>query len=153
MRVNQHDIVKMVKDKMGKTLSLPNLWSYAVRPHWQPMIDKFREEFEAKISDEDLASKRRRVQELSKLFERMKPDLKMAPKAAQMLSLIREEMEGNSSGPNVFNQYNQFNGLSDEDLRKVIDENSRFLQIAEKRKKELTIEVDSGEGSEGSATN
>lgn len=138
------DIIKYIKEKYNKTLTPGNLSQYTYRPQWQPLIEKFREEFEIKLLDEDLASKRRRVQELSKIYWRLEKDknYKVQVEASNVLSKVREEIEGKSSGNMQINQYNQYNGMTDEELRKVIDENTKFLEISDKRKKEITVEVE-----------
>ena len=138
------DIIDSIGKKFGKRLTSSNLSHYATRPQWQPMIEKFREEFEAKISDEDLASKRRRVQELTNLYRRLESTEKEEnlSRAANMLSLIREEIEGKASQNMQITQYNQYNGLSDEELRKFVAENNRFIEIAEKKKKAITLNKD-----------
>ena len=133
------------RNEFGKEISKSQVYYYQEYKGWKSHIEKYREEFEARIADEELASKRRRIQEYSKLYMRL--EAKHPRQAMQALSSIREEVEGKSSGPMSINQYNQYNGLSDEDLRKIIDENTRFLQIAEKRKQEITVEAEpSGEG-------
>lgn len=64
-----------------------------------------------------------------------------------VLDKIREEVEGKSSRETNITQYNQYNNLSDDELRKVIQENNRFLEIHTKRQDALaqledkTIEV------------
>lgn len=108
------------------------------------MIQKCREEFEATIADEQFASKRHRIRALTRAYERLEPDQNTLMDAVTVLSKIREEVEGKASGGSTIHQYNQYNGLKDEELRKVIDENTKFLQIAAKRKdlpKEETIIV------------
>ena len=105
------------------------------------MLEKFREEFEAHMTEEDLASKRRRVQELSKAYRRLVVEDETLVDAVNVLGKIREEVEGKTSGALSINQYNQFNSLSDEDLRRVIDENTKFLSVIENRKKEIPTEA------------
>ena len=130
-------IIDDFKTETGKDLTHNHIHHYKYYPAWQPMIEKVRDEFESKISEEELSSKRRRIQELSKAYRRLELDDETLTDAVSVLGKIREEVEGKTSGAMSLTQYNQYNGLSDEDLRKVIAENNRFLEIAEKRKNEL----------------
>lgn len=143
-------IQDMIREKFGKEVSIPQVKHYRTYPAWKPKIQEFRKEFESKIQDEELASKRVRVQELSKFYRRLECDDETIMDAATILDQIREEVEGKSSNGTNVTQYNQYNGLSDDELRKVIVENTRFLEIAEKKKlNEIVVEAPSGEGSEG----
>lgn len=102
---------------------------------WKPYFEKFREEFEKNLSDEPLASKRNRIIELSKAYHRLSKTTKHLPKAIDAISKIREEIEGKSSNVTVTAQYNQYNTVKDDDLRRIIVENTKFLEIADKRKR------------------
>lgn len=141
MHDTDEEIIKMCRREMQKELTAGNLKHYRYRPHWKPMLEKFREEFEAHMTEEDLASKRRRVQELSKAYRRLVVEDETLVDAVNVLGKIREEVEGKTSGALSINQYNQFNSLSDEDLRRVIDENTKFLSVIENRKKEIPTEA------------
>lgn len=119
---------------------------YKRAPAWQPKIQKMREEYESRVTDEPLSSKRNRVRELSKTYTKMRDSGDLRDSVV-VLDKIREEVEGKSSRETNITQYNQYNNLSDDELRKVIQENNRFLEIHTKRQDALaqledkTIEV------------
>ena len=127
---DREEIKRVILEETGKELTSTNLKYYATADAWKLQREKVREKFENELMEEPLASKRNRVKELTKAYYRLEPSDDTLMDATNVLAKIREEVEGKSSNF-VFNaQYNQYNGLSDEDLRKVIDENTRFLQIA-----------------------
>lgn len=138
-----------MEEEYGKKVTHNQINHFSNYPSWQPKIEKFREEFESKITEEPLASKRVRLRELSKAYRRFEKEDKNLHKAVDVLVKIREEVEGKSSNSLSLTQYNQYNGLSDEDLRKIIVESNRFIEVAEKRKQEITVEATNGEGTEG----
>lgn len=113
---------------------------YISAPAWQPKIQKFREEFEAKVTDEPLSSKRVRVRELSRTYAKLRDGGELRDSVV-VLNCIRDEVEGKSSGGTNITQYNQYNNLSDDELRKVIAENNRFLEIHTKRQEQIQIEL------------
>lgn len=130
------ELRKLVMEKYGKDISLNQVAYYRQAPAWQPKVQKFREEYEAKVSDEPLSSKRNRVKELSRTYAIMRDSGELRDSVV-VLDKIREEVEGKSSGQTNITQYNQYNSLSDEELRKVIHENNRFLEIHQKRQEAL----------------
>jgi len=134
------EIKQKMLEKYGKTLTTNQLEHYVRYPAWQPKIEKIRSEFEAKITDEPISSKHWRIRELDRAFTKLKESGEIKD-SIYVLAQAREEIEGKASGGMSITQYNQYNSLSDEDLRKVIAENSNFLNVLEERKKQLTIEV------------
>lgn len=132
------DIIKKMKEKYGKVVTDAQVVHYRYYPTWQPKIEEFRKEFESKILEEEYASKRVRIQELSKIYDEMRPQAKHKMNCVTVLANIREEVEGKTASTMSLTQYNQYNGLSDEELRRVIEENNNFLKITESKK---TIEA------------
>lgn len=147
---SDQQIIDFFQKEYQRPISTAVIFYYKSQPYWQPKIEQFRKEFESKISDEPLSSKRKRIQEFSKIYNRLDAKYEHA-KAMTALGYIRDEIEGKSASGNVsINQYNQYNSLGDEELRKIIDENTKFLEISEKRKKDIPVsaeEVMDGEGS------
>lgn len=143
------EIKDIITVEFGMNLPDSVINYYRTASAWRPQIEKIREEFDAKIADEEFSSKRRRIQEYTSAYYRLKSNDATLMDSVNILSKIREEIEGKTSGGNTINQYNQYNGLSDEDLRKIIDENTKFLEIADKRKKAIDVEVEGTINSEG----
>lgn len=135
-----NQIKQTMLERTGKTVTTNQLEHYTSYPAWQPKIEKIREEFEAKITDEPISSKHYRIRELDRIYTQFREDGKLKDSMTALVQ-AREEVEGKASGGLSITQYNQYNALSDEDLRKVIDENSKFLNTIEQRKKQLTIEI------------
>lgn len=134
---------QFLKDE-GIELTENGINHYRYYPGWKPTIDRKREEFNSFISDEEFSSKRRRIQELTKAWRRLEPDDTTLMDAVKIMGQIREEMEGKAATGITLNQYNQYNAVSDDELRKIIVENSRFLEIAEKKKKAIEVEAVDG---------
>lgn len=134
-----HEIVARIKYEHNKDISENNVHYYGRAQKWQSQINKIRDEFEAKIADEEFASKRRRIQEFSRLYRKLaeKDELRAA---ADILTKIRDEVEIKTSGATQINQYNQYNAISDDELRRVIEENNRMVIVGERIKKEITVE-------------
>lgn len=139
-----------MRKETGKRIKATVIYHYKNAPEWQTMIEKYRADYESKICEEGLASKRKRVQELSEAYYRLKPNDENLVDATNVLAKIKDEVEGKALGSFSITQYNQYNNMSDEDLRKIIVENTRFLEINEKNK-QITLEGESHavEGSEG----
>ena len=133
-------IKQKMLEKFGKILTTNQIEHYVRYPAWQPKIEKIRTDFEAKITDEPISSKHWRIRELDKSYHKLQAAGEIKD-SIYALAQAREEIEGKASGGMSITQYNQYNSLSDEDLRKVISENSNFLNVLEQRKKQLTIEI------------
>lgn len=121
------EVQKYIKDKYGKHATKESLYQYRETKSWKSYIDKCREDFEDLIADEPYASKRIRIKEYSKAYLILMKKEKISD-AVNVLTKIREEVEGKSCNPLSFTQYNQYNNVSDDDLRKIIVENSKFLE-------------------------
>ena len=124
----------------GKTVSVTTINYYRDAKAWKTYKQKTREAFEALIAEESFSSKRIRIQTLSKLFWRMQKNEKSLMSAAHVLSQIREEIEGQTSSGIQINQYNQYNSMTDAELREIIAENSRFLASVDSRKEKIQIQ-------------
>lgn len=132
------EIINYFHQEHGIEITYSAIYKYRKSPIWKPKIEEFRKQFEADLSDEELASKRRRIQEYSRIY-RLCEEHENFTKAADMLSKIREEIEGKTYGQTTITQYNQYNSMNDEEIRRFIEENNRFIQIAEKRKAAITV--------------
>lgn len=107
--------------------------SYRQKPEYKAMIEKQRQDFDAKIFEEEFASKRRRVQELTRIFWRQEKRDKNLRCAVDTLKAIKEEVNPSKYAEITMNQYNQYNHMSDDELRKIIAENSRVIEQNEKK--------------------
>lgn len=135
-KTNQWIIDKFMGDYgIAITDNMVNYYRYT--EHWRHVILKKREEYNSYISDEEFSSKRRRVQELSKAYGRLEVKEDTLMDAVKVMSHIREEIEGKSSNEVTVNQYNQYNAVSDDELRRIISENNKFLE----QKKSITVEA------------
>ena len=140
MYMSNGDIMEELYLKSGKRVKNNYADYYRNSSTWQSYIEKKRQEYESMISEEQFSSKRNRVQELTDIYFKAKKDPDSLSLAAHVLEQIRGEIEGKSSGGIQITQYNQYNAMSDEDLRKIIAENTRFLEVTNKRAQE-TIEA------------
>ena len=108
---------------------------------FQSMIDSFRDSYEAEVSKVELASKRRRVEELQEMYYSLKAsgDLK---EAKNMLSQIRTEREGLGEKGDVY-QFNQFNTVNDVSLKAKMEENSKLIEQLKARSKVIEVKSES----------
>lgn len=104
---------------------------YRHNEKFRPLIEKFRAQFEAKMTDIAITSKRYRLQNFQILFDKAEREGKIEL-AAKMLDRAREECEGKSADgrPNIF--ITQFNQLSDSELE---ERKLKIISAMEKIKK------------------
>lgn len=109
---------------------------YRVSEKWQPLIDKFREEYVATLSSVPLFHKKRRLEELQDMFDRYRAKGDDS-NARQVLAAFREETEAKRQDLYLTQvNYNEFKSMTNEELEA---EYSRLLeQKMRSRTKELT---------------
>ena len=128
------DIVKKVSEDFGVRIPASTVNYYRYSAIWADKREKFREEFNSNLAEEEFASKRRRIQELTRAYKRLEKEDSTLVDATNVLAKIREEIEGKLSREINVTQYNQYNQMTDEELIKTIHESSRYLKITESKK-------------------
>lgn len=106
---------------------------------YKSMIEHYRDQYEVDIVKVELASKRRRLEELSDLYNQTK-EIKDYKEARNMLAQIRVEREGNGQG-DVY-QFNQFNALPDSVLLERQKENQKLIDQMKSRNSIVEIKAD-----------
>lgn len=117
-------IVKHFKEVLKKPISLPTVQFYRHSEKWLSQIKKYREKYENYLFSVQLTSKRRRVEELQYLYYKLRD--RAPEKASGIISKIREEMEGKGENNNFY-QFNQYNALSDQEIKTKVIANARKL--------------------------
>lgn len=132
-------IIEWLRTDLGITTEDKVINYYRHSSLYQSMINGYRDEYESDIVKVELASKRRRMEELSEMFFELKKDRKYED-ARKMLAQVRVEREGDHSG-DVF-QFNQFNALPDSVLAERMKANAEMIEKLKSRQN--AIEVKSG---------
>lgn len=144
---SNEQIITFMKDTFNLAVPEKLVDYYRGSKIYDQMIESYRENYEAEVSKVELASKRRRLEELQKMYYELRAngDLK---EAKAMLAQIRIEREGNATTETTY-QFNQFNHVSDSQLMSKLEDNSKLLNQLEKRAKviELTPEQEEGDSS------
>ena len=115
------EIEDWMKREFGIVLSRTGLRrNYKDSEYWKPVIDKFREDYLKSVTEVPLANKRKRLEELQKLFDRAisKSDDKSA---VAIIKEFRDEMERKVADVSFnFTQitHNEFHDMTDEDLQR-----------------------------------
>jgi len=117
MYYKPREIVDWVKKDLGKSLTPKAVYQYAKSEKWKPFIEKQRKLYTSQIMEHPLANKRKRVEELEKLFSLNLKKGRLS-EARQVIRELRAEVEG-EKGDGKGNQYfisQNFNQMSDEEL-------------------------------------
>jgi len=126
-------ILNLFKEKYNMDISKQNVHTYRYSASYQPLVEQIRDEFERDIKQVEFASKRRRIEELTDIFNNCKEKSKFKEAIACMAS-IREEVDGKRINGDVYMQFNQFSNMSDVELRKKVEENAIELKRLEENK-------------------
>lgn len=110
------EIVEWSKENLRRPISERTVNYHRHNPLNQAIIKKFREEFNAAVSEVEWSSKRRRLEELGKIYTKCYEKEKWS-NALSALRDMREEVEGKKFGGISLTQYN-YAQLTDEDLDK-----------------------------------
>jgi hypothetical protein len=124
-------IIKMVHDEYGITVNPGTMYAIRHRAENQNKINRFRKEFESHVVDVELASKRRRVEELNWIYYQFK-EKDQLEKCMKSLAQIQTELEGKGTGETTY-QFNQFINMTNEEIRQKLMENAKKLLELEGR--------------------
>lgn len=128
-------------DSIGKRpAQIPRVIHYYTRSEkFRPLIEKFRAEYESRLSDIAVTSKRYRLQRLEQMHEALYREGKYEL-AAKMLDRVRDEVEGkNADGrPNIF--ITQFNQLTDTEVE---ERKLKIINMIERMKKRQVDQIKS----------
>lgn len=130
-------IISFMKDTFNLAIPEKLIDHYRNSKIYESMIESYRDKYESEIIKVELASKRRRLEELQAMYFRLR-DAGEDKEARATLAQLRIEREGNASTENVY-QFNQFNHVSDSQLLSKLEDNSKLLTQLEKRNKIIEI--------------
>lgn len=125
------EILRMLKEKFGLTLNPSTVLRYRQNPDYQTKINRFRKEFESHVVDVELASKRRRVEELNWIYYEFKKK-EQYEKAMRSLAQIQSELEFKDSASPTY-QFNQYINMTNDEIRTKLMENAKKLLELENR--------------------
>lgn len=120
------NIINFVKEQFNKKCSYDQILKIRKNDSIKHVIVRAREEFEGEIANVELASKRRRLEELQDIYWKVKKKEKYFD-AMMALKQIQMEREGLKSTFEL-HQYNQYNNWTDEEIRKKLEENRLILE-------------------------
>lgn len=126
-------IMDWMQSEHGQRISKDAIIYYRKSQNYSKIIDRYREIYEQGIVECELASKRRRVEELSQLYYWAKQDNRTV-EARNILETIRMEREGNRREYGDIFQFNQYNNVTDDDLRNQLEINVKIMEEIKKRK-------------------
>lgn len=108
-------IAEWASKTFNRKVTVRSISKYVSSPTVKALVKRFREEYDKRLFEVEYASKRRRIERLSKVADRLeeKEDYRGV---TESMRAIREEVEGRKSEHVNIYQYNQFNSLSDEEL-------------------------------------
>jgi hypothetical protein len=132
------EIVEIIKDKYKIKVTPQLINQYKTTEKWMPVIQKFRDKYESKISDVPGSSKRYRMERMERLARRAEENEENgALIAATRHQQIEIEGSGNQGGSSVHNTliFNQYNHMTDDEIEKRKNQLLNFL-----KSKEGTIE-------------
>ena len=130
------EIKELAKKEHGITLSTQVICGYRNRN--KELINKLRESFLQTIIEVPIAQKRVRLERAEELYD-VSQELKGRDKVLTSLSCLkeaREEVEGKGAGSVTFQQFNQYNQLTDEELK------DKLREVEEKIAKTNVIEAE-----------
>lgn len=128
------DILKYFKETHNIKINQTLIQCYKNSEKWKPIIQKFRDDYLKRTEEVPLANKRKRLDELQRLFDRA-VDKKEFVEAKNIIREFREEMEVKVGDVNFsFTQinHNEFHDMSDEDLA---SEKAKTIEQLEKVRK------------------
>ena len=139
MFVPKDEIVKWAAKNLSRPIKARTVEMYKKGSRYEPLIKKYREEFNSKMFEVEYASKRRRVEALEDVYKESRTEGDRAH-AISALQAIQDEVEGKRGAGNLhIHQYNQYNNMTDEEIDK------RRLELLDKvlhykKREEITVE-------------
>jgi len=116
------EIISLIKEEHNIKVSPSSISQY--KKENKELIEKLRTSFLATINDVPIAQKKIRLERADELYT-ISQELRGGEKVNLSLKCLkeaREEVEGAGSGSVTFQQFNQYNALSDEELREKLKE-------------------------------
>jgi len=110
------EVVELIKDEHDINIDSALVSRY--KKDNQKLINKLRETFLSTVVEVPIAQKRVRLERTEELYD----IAKSVPVKLKCLSSAREEVEGKGAGGVTFQQFNQYNQLTDEELQEKIKE-------------------------------
>ena len=111
----------------GVKISIYTVKYYREHPDYQHIMEDAREKFESEIIKLELASKRRRIEELSEIYWILKGKQEWSG-CRDTLKQIQSERELRLRGDGDIYQFNQFNSFPDDALRKRLEVNTKLIE-------------------------
>jgi hypothetical protein len=119
--------------KYGIKLSTTGVKNYKTAEKWIPMYKKFRKEYVESVESVPGAHKRVRLERMEKLWEKAETDEDIR-NAISVTEHQRKEIEGEGSKHQGDNILIQFNGMSDDELQKELNNTIEYIKKLEKKK-------------------
>lgn len=132
------EIFDLVKEKFGKTMSMPTLVNYRNGEKWQALIRKHREAWGREIFNIELSHKRKRLEELSDIYTEVK-GTRNYKLALDALEKIKNETEKELGNLHLYN-IRVYKSMSDEEL-----EEERLKTLEEIKKLKETHQLTTSE--------
>lgn len=127
------EIREWAKEKLGKEIPQQTVYYHKEAENNQAILKRFREEFNQNIISVEWSSKRRRLEELGKIYVECRADGLHGP-ALKALAQMQEEVEGKKSQALTLNQYN-YTTMTDEEIDK------KRLELIESIKRHKILSV------------
>jgi hypothetical protein len=136
----QYEIERKYKIKISKTTVL----NYKTGEKWQATLSKFRKKYTDDIESVPGTHKRVRMERMEKIWAKAeeKEDIK---NAISVTEHQRKEIEGDGNKHSGDNILIQFNGMSDDELQKELQNTIEYIKKME-QKKIVDAEVVNGNG-------
>ena len=144
------EIKKMLKDTYNIDITICGINKYRDSEKWKPIFEKYRDEYDRKVCEVPLAHKRKRLDELQKIYE-LSFDKRNYTRCLSIIREFREEVEGKQfTGNHIYLTNitnNEFTNLTDEKLAEIkLKDIARLEQI--RKMKELGYASEVGEAEE-----
>lgn len=132
----------------GIKLENSHLMNYRNSPRWAPMIRKIRDDYNSQISDLVFSSKRKRVEELERIFDEAFEEGDRSEQR-ETLKQIKDELEpsgrGNTNIQNMMVVNQNFKELSDEELE---EKKLETINLIAKLRRQRCLSVENLENQE-----
>lgn len=128
---NIREIVTEFKKKFGKSVSTHWLYQMQNSDKYQESLERIRSQYDRELTKEYLTSPRKRISELTKIYEKAcrNDDLKLA---SDQVMRIHEILVGNhKSGDTTINYYQQNNEYVNMTLEDIRKEQAKVLKRLE----------------------
>lgn len=135
MYKTEDQIVEWCKTNLKRPLTKISVYYHKNNPSNQIILRKLRDEYNAQITQVEWSSKRRRLEELGKIYEHC-VNTKKFPIAINALKQMQEEVEGKKGAPGTVNLIqNNYHSMTDEEIDK------KRLELIELVQKHKVIEA------------